>query len=91
MQLNYKNFQISGVALNTIRACAKFKYKGYEISIAMDDSCGALPNLSRSDIRVYRDYDGKDVTEQFCKWQVRGDADSLKYLFSQIDMYGDRD
>lgn len=76
-------------------ACCKIPYKGYEISIAMDDSCGVLEEYSRSDIRVFRDWDGKDVTEEFCKiaqgMYLAATADNLKYIFAQIDMFGERD
>jgi len=77
----------------TCSACTKIPYKGYEISIAMDDSCGTLEDYSRSDIRVYRDYDGKDVTEDFYKGceVCIATADNLKSIFSMIDMFGDRD
>lgn len=73
--------------------CCKIPYKGYEISIAMDDSCGVLRDYSRSDICVLREYDGMDVTEQFYKASGTciATADNLKHIFTQIDMYGDRD
>lgn len=75
------------------QACCKIPYKGYEISIAMDDSCGAMDTLSRSDIRIYREYDDKDVTEQFWhnEYDIHATAGNLQYIFSQIDMFGDRD
>ena len=77
----------------TQSACCKIPYKGYEISIAMDDSCGAFEHYSRSDIRIFRDYDDKDVTSFF--WRVDGNccatASNLKYIFSMIDMFGDRE
>jgi hypothetical protein len=73
-------------------ACCKIPYKGYEISIAMDDNCGVLDTYGRSNIRVFRDYDNTDVTSQF--WVQGGTcsatAEALKYLFSMIDMFGDR-
>jgi hypothetical protein len=77
----------------TKQACCKIPYKGYEISIAMDDSCGCLTTLSRSDIRVFRDWDSKDVTEDFYKADSTcvANAKNLQYIFSMIDMFGDRD
>jgi hypothetical protein len=36
---------------------------GYVVSVAFDDSCGAMQNLGRSDIRVY-DANDRDVTER---------------------------
>jgi hypothetical protein len=41
-------------------------YRGYEISCAFDDSCGKMVNLSRSDIRVFKN-GLEDVTELFTK------------------------
>lgn len=74
-------------------ACCKIPYKGYEISIAMDDSCGTQSTLRRSDIRIFCDWDGKDVTEKFYRHSAVcvANADNLLYIFNQIDMYGDRD
>jgi hypothetical protein len=74
-------------------ACCKIPYKGYEISIAMDDSCGAFEQYNRSDIRIFRDWDGKDVTYEFFRKQgiVSASADTLKEVFANIDMFGDRD
>jgi hypothetical protein len=46
------------------RTCTKILFMGYEISIAMDASCGP-GDLSRADIRVY--LDDVDVT---CKFWV---------------------
>lgn len=71
------------------QACCKIPYKGYEISIAMDDSCGVFDTLRRSDIRVFRDYDGKDVTENFYGSSnpvCYATAENLQHIFSQIDM-----
>lgn len=74
-------------------ACCKIPYKGYEISIAMDDSCGVLPEYSRGDIRVFRDCDSKDVTTEF--WKMDGVctayASNLQYIFAMIDMFGDQE
>jgi hypothetical protein len=75
------------------RACCKIPYKGYEISIAMDDSCGVFNEYIRSDIRVFREYDDADVTDQFWEhdYTCCATAGNLKYLFSMIDMFGARD
>lgn len=78
----------------TKQACCKIPYKGYEISIAMDDSCGAYTTLCRSDIRVFRDRDSQDVTSDFygdLSGTCHGTAANLKYIFSQIDMFGERE
>ena len=70
-------------------ACVKIPYKGYEISIAMDDSCGAFRDLQRSDLCVF-DVDGENVTKKLFdlpgSWGiVRADAENLKVAFSLID------
>jgi hypothetical protein len=75
--------------MGTRSACCKIPYKGYEISIAMDDSCGALPNFSRSDIRVYRESDDVDVTGRFTDHMLYGDAETLKSVFATIDGFGE--
>jgi len=69
-------------------ACCKIPYRGYEISIAMDDSCGVLANFSRSDIRVYNDSDDQDITDKFFaedQYMLFGDAETLKAVFAKID------
>ncbi len=78
------------------QACCKIPYGDYEISIAMDDSCGRLDTMRRSDIRIFNIYSHTDVTDQFwnketCGNVVYATADSLKYIFSQIDIFGTRD
>lgn len=68
--------------------CCKISYKGYEISIAMDDSCGALKEYSRTDIRVFAESDDSDVTVQFLKgdeYMLYGDAETLIRIFAHID------
>lgn len=69
-------------------ACCKIPYKGYEISIAMDDSCGVMPIYGRSDIRVFRDSDGKDITAEIFDHDqtVRAQADTLLIAFKMIDI-----
>ena len=44
-------------------ACTKIVLKGYEISIAMDDSCGCLNKYGRVDVKVFKN--DEDVTKQF--------------------------
>jgi hypothetical protein len=71
----------------------KIPYKGYEISIAMDDSCGTMKDWARSDIRVFvADRNnvnfGKDVSEQFFLGDsnmLYGDAETLLHIFKKID------
>lgn len=69
-------------------ACTKIPYRGCEISIAMDDSCGAHQDYRRSDIRVYRDSDGADLTAAFLadgQHKLEATADNLKMIFAKID------
>lgn len=68
------------------QSCCKIPYKDYEISIAMDDSCGAMRECSRSDIRVYVDH--QDVTTLFLvedENMLYGDAETLKRVMLKID------
>lgn len=75
------------------QACTKIPYKGYEISIAMDDSCGAFDTLRRSDIRVFRDTDDADISDKIAEYMgqsmIYGDAEDLKAVFSWIDRFGE--
>jgi hypothetical protein len=46
--------------------CFKILFRGFEISVACDDSCGALSQLSRTEVRVFREGPGgEDVTDSF--------------------------
>ena len=72
-------------SMNNRSACCKIPYKGYEISIAMDDSCGVLAEFSRSDIRVYDEQSGMDISSLFTDTFLIGDADTLKVVFRKID------
>lgn len=67
--------------------CIRIPYKGYEISISCDDSCGVMDkDLARSDIRVYEEEGGKDVTVQVMKRATTyADGMSLKRAMRNID------
>jgi hypothetical protein len=69
-------------------ACTRILYKGYEISIAMDDSCGAFNDYSRSSIAVF-DENGADVTVGFFteprQLYIDGTAENLIAIFAKID------
>jgi hypothetical protein len=66
--------------------CIKIPYKGYEISISCDDSAGCCKDLVRSDIRVYKEDTGADVTFEVMKnGSVYADAMSLKRAMRNID------
>lgn len=67
--------------------CIKIQFGGYEISIAMDDSCGALPNLSRTEIRVYRLSDDVDVTAQFGGPLYGCSGEDLYGLMQDIEVF----
>lgn len=67
-------------------ACVVIPFKGYEISIAMDDSCGAFKNFYRTDVRVYKDE--IDVTDKFLeggKDRLGDDAETLLKIMKQIE------
>lgn len=67
-------------------ACTKIPYKGYDISIAMDDSCGAMADYRRSSVAVYKD--GVFAAALFgdgpCV-DLPADAETLKAIFYKID------
>lgn len=70
------------------QACTKIPYKDYEISIAMDDSCGVMEIYGRSSIAVF-DGHGDDVSSWF--WatpdqrMIDATAENLIAIFSRID------
>lgn len=69
-------------------ACTKIPYKGYEISIAMGDSCGAFAEYSRSSIAVFHTTQGKHcVSHLFFDGAVECDAtaENLIAIFKKID------
>lgn len=64
-------------------ACTKIPYKGYDISIAMDDSCGAMNSYSRSRIAVYKD--GSLLQFFGNSAECDATAENLKVIFARID------
>lgn len=70
-------------------ACTKIIYKGFEISIAMDDSCGRMSDLTRADIRVSAITAGNklvDVTKTLMGTEcIRADGEMLHSVFDAID------
>lgn len=76
--------QQTGRVLNP-SVCTKIPFMGYEISIAMDSSICFGNDLSRADIRVYKD--DVEVTEQFL-WEgenmLYGDGDTLFRIMATI-------
>ena len=70
----------------TSLANTRILFCGYEISIAMDDSCGVLQDLARVDIRVF-DRNNEDVTDQF-RYPL-GTAAGLYALMQEISKKGE--
>lgn len=68
------------------QVCTKVEFRGYEISIAMDSSLQYGRDLSRTDIRVYKD--DKDVSEKFldegCN-MIYGTAEELFRVMKMIE------
>lgn len=68
------------------KVCVRIPYKGFEVSISCDDSCGCMNDLTRSDIRVYNEDDGADVTALIMKsGTTYADGAALKRAFRNID------
>lgn len=71
--------------------CVKIPYKGHEISIALDDSCGAFAVCQRGNIKVYAiDQDTcEDVSVLLGAdpdyMTFPADAETLKTIFAKID------
>ncbi|MFC5353540.1 hypothetical protein [Azospirillum himalayense] len=62
--------------------CMKLELNGYEISIAADDSCGALNTLRRIDVRVFRE--DEDVTDRFSAGIEDWDAATLLTIMQRV-------
>ena len=60
-------------------ACVRITVGEYEISIAFDDSCGALQELSRGDIRVY--LGEADVTEEISTGVIYATIEDLVMVY----------
>jgi hypothetical protein len=82
------------------RACTRILHGSYEISIAMDDSCGALSVMSRSDLRVYVTVSGSgdsiDVTDKVFDMEewgntVYGTFDNLLRAMEWVRMRVEQD
>lgn len=74
-------FQHSG------HACTKIIFEGYEISIAMDDSCGCMEHFKRTSICIYQENSGVNVTNKFFKGkdEIYGaDANTLCKIIQKI-------
>lgn len=88
-----------GIAIKEIRkgcnqTCTKIMFGGFEISIAMDDSCGAMENLSRSDIQVYKltNTEGgiirQEMTKRFAECDgYPGTGELLYQIFKNIEKF----
>ncbi len=81
--------------LNNPCVCTKIPYKGFEVSIRMESSCGP-DDLDRSDIRIFEEPGsmfGRDVTYKFFPKEIKkqgmlnGDGNTLKAVFRRIDNY----
>lgn len=58
------------------QACMKIEVGDYTLSISMDNSCGAFPELVRSSVLIYKGE--KDVTHEFA------DGDEINGLDSDL-------
>jgi hypothetical protein len=73
--------------LKNKQVCTKIDFKGFEISIAMDSSHGP-GDLFRSDIRVFDNNKGKEISDLFYvgdETMLYGDADTLLRVMKQIE------
>jgi hypothetical protein len=73
---------------NGVNTAVVIPYRDYEISIGMDDSCGAMENLGRSDLIIMKN--GKNVTGDFFAGYTKGTiitatAAHLKIMMDAID------
>jgi hypothetical protein len=74
-------------SLINANVCVKFDRKGYEISLAIDSSCGP-GDLRRCEIRIY--HGQQDVTDEFMNLFPRcnliyGDIDNLIACIAEVD------
>lgn len=78
-------YGILGISRTSRHCCVKIEHKGYEVSIALDDSCGSFTKLLRCDIRVFKDT--KNVTAELFPGQENNlrTADDLLMVLQAID------
>ena len=73
--------------MSTGSACMKIPYKGFEISVAFDDSCGTAEHYVRTYIRIYSE--ATDVTAKLMgvAEMVHISAEDLKQAFAAVDRF----
>lgn len=75
------------VAAERGTACVKIPYRGFEISLAFDNSCGASKNYSRSYLRVYKD-DEEVTSKLYDRDEVYAlTGEDVKDVFARIDTF----
>ena len=57
------------------QACVKIEVEDYTLSISMDNSCGAFPDLIRSSVKIYKGEE--DVTHEFADGDEINGLDSI--------------
>lgn len=70
------------------QANVRFEYKGYTVSLAIDDSCGNSQSLFRGDFLIFKG--DEDVTQQFypgftSSSIIPASSEELKNIFLAID------
>lgn len=63
--------------------CTKIKFRGYEISISMEDNCGVTEDLVFTDIKVNNLADD-EITSEFIREGTAHDAECLYNIMKQI-------
>ena len=69
--------------------CTKIIFRGFEISISMDDSWGALKQLSRTNIRVYKGKHFEEDVSDFFGFNT--DSEDLFSIMSRIDKFKEKE
>lgn len=70
------------------QTCTKIMYGSYQISIAMDQSCGPVNELDRAEIRIYGGTDfARDYTNDFLARHKEVHGDDINIFTSPEDLF----
>lgn len=70
------------------QTCTKIMYGSFEISIAMDQSCGSVNDLHRAEIRIYGGTSfTKDCTDDFLARHKEVHGDDINIFTTPEDLF----
>jgi hypothetical protein len=76
-------YAVKGMVRPDRQVCVKEIVNDIEISIGFDDSCGALQNMSRADIRLF-DQDDNDITSEYSTDVIVGTIENMIAVYEWV-------